>query len=127
RMHDLGERGDQERGCVQRLCPPQPQPFFFGEPLEDEVNVVENFDVITKKTNVLDEDSGIPAALEIKNRGFDGGAQPCASGHSLALKSEPPVRSFEPSRGCDAFGSLTGLVFIRIALQDRSLRNAVCG
>src|SRR5260370_22818674 len=127
RVHDLVERGDQERGGVQRLCPPHAQPFFFGKPLEDDVNVVENFDVITKKTNGLDEDSPIPAALEIKNRGFDGRAQPCASRHSLALKSESPVRSFESSRGCDQFGSLAGLVFIRIALQDRALRNAVRG
>src|SRR6266567_1307202 len=127
RVHDLGEREDQEWRGVQRLCPRHAQVFFFGKPLEDDVNVVEDLDVITEKTNRLDENSGIPAALEIKNRCFDGRAQPCASGHSLALKSEPPVQSFEPSRGCDQFGSLTSLALIRIAFQDSALRNAVCG
>ena len=84
---------------IQRFCSPQAHSFTIGELFEDDVNVIKHFDVIAEKPNWLHEDAPISAALELKNGGFDSCAEPRASGHSLALKSEPPVGRFERSFG----------------------------
>src|SRR6266700_3810401 len=119
--------GSQKRGIVERFCSPQVYSFTFCELFEDDINVVKHFYVIAKKPDGLDKNATMSASLEIKNGRFDGWPQPRTSRHSLALKSESPVRSFNPCCSRDQFRRLARLLFIRIALEDGALRNTMRG
>src|SRR5437870_9202777 len=116
---------DQQRRIVQRLGAPEPHAFFFRELPEANVNVVQNFNVVAQKPDWLNKYPAIARLPEFQNRIFDRRPKPRAARHSLALKSELPRIRRKRHLSGDQSRSLSRLLFVRIALCDSSLRNAM--
>ena len=57
RSGDIRQSRGQQRGIVQRLAPPQAHAFLLGELLETDVDIVENFHMIAKKSYGLNKDT----------------------------------------------------------------------
>src|SRR5439155_4972063 len=116
---------DQQRRIVQRLGAPEPHAFFFRELPEANVNVVQNFNVVAQKPDWLNKYPAIARLPEFQNRIFDRRPKPRAARHSLALKSELPRIRRKRHLSGDQSSGLSRLLFVRIALCDSSLRDAM--
>src|SRR5512147_3151453 len=97
----VGHCLDEQRGIVQRLCPPQLHPVRFREFLECDVNIVEHFHVITDEPDWLDEHTLVLVLLKVNNNVFHGWTEPRTTAHTLALEGERPVVLAQSSFMCD--------------------------
>ena len=99
----------------------------FGKFLKSNIDVVQHFHVIAKKSHRLHKDSQVPLSLQPKHGVFHRRPKPRSARHSLTLESKTPVIGPESNRLRHQRRRLLSLLLVRIALRNRPLRNTVSG
>src|SRR6185437_6942738 len=86
RSSDIGDGLQQSGRSVQRLGAPQAHPQLCRKFTENNVDVVQNFNVIAEKTDGLNQYTTVALCFELSNGVLNRRTKPRTSRHSLALK-----------------------------------------
>src|ERR1035437_7063083 len=116
-LDDGSQGGREQRRVVEAFGTVEAQAERAGGLSERDVDVVEDLDVVAEKTDGLQDDSRVAFVANCLQRVLDRGADPRASGDSLALEGEEPSgQRGKPARGGreDELGGVLGLDRVRI-------------
>src|ERR1017187_3675148 len=116
-LDDGSQGGREQRRVVEAFGTVEAQAERAGGLSERDVDVVEDLDVVAEKADGLQDDSGVAFVANRLQRVLNRGADPRASGDSLALEGEEPRgRRGKPARGGrkDERGGALGLDRVRI-------------
>ena len=90
-LGQVGEGAGEGGRLVERLGAFYTQTKALAEITKCYVDVVEDFDVIAKESDGLDDDGGVSCLTQRREGVLDRGPYPRAAGDALALKGEEPI------------------------------------
>src|SRR5664279_895911 len=122
--HQIGDSPYEQWRIVQRLGPVELHAAFAGKLPEEDINVEQDLHMIADEADGLHENTRLTRLPQTHDGLFDGGTEPFAARHSLALESEAPRANFGDLRG-NQRRRLAGLRLVGIALGNGTQGNAM--